>query len=68
MIIDEKSSIMMKPFGLNSGKGPHLQLLDVGEWYALIDPESMFWALVNKDRDMGQALREEILPMYSERA
>jgi hypothetical protein len=40
----------------------------MGEWYALIDPESMFWALVNKDRDMGQALREEILPMYSERA
>jgi uncharacterized protein len=66
MISDEKSSITMKPFGLNSGKGPHLQLLDVGEWYALIDPESMFWALVDKDRDMGQALREEILPMYNE--
>jgi hypothetical protein len=30
MISDENTAITMKPFGLNSGKGPHLQLLDVG--------------------------------------
>jgi uncharacterized protein len=32
----------------------------------LIEPESMFWALMAKDRDLGQALREEILPMYEQ--
>jgi uncharacterized protein len=68
MISDQNTETAMKPFGLNSGQGPHLQLLDVGEWYALIEPESMFWALVAKDRDLGQALREEVLPMYYQHA
>ena len=68
MISDENTAIAMKPFGLNSGMGPRLHLLDVGNWYALIEPESMFWALVAKDRDLSQALREEILPRYEQHA
>jgi uncharacterized protein len=68
MITEQESAQAIKPHGLNSGAGPRLQLLDVGSWYALIEPESMFWALVSKDKDLGTALREEVLPMYQEHA
>lgn len=68
MISDDNIETAMKPFGLNSGKGPHLQLMDVGEWYALMEPDSMFWALVAKGKDLGTALREEVLPVYREHA
>lgn len=62
------SESAIRPLGLNSGTGPHLQLIDVGEWYALLDPDMMFWALVSKDRDLTRALNEEILPRYAEHA
>lgn len=68
MISGEDPAQAIKPFGLNSGTGARLQLLDVGEWYALIDPSSMFWAMVAKEKDLGKALREEVLPVYEEHA
>ncbi len=52
--------------GLNTGEGPRLSLLDVGDWYALIEPESMFWALVAKDQDLSSVLETEVLPTYRE--
>ncbi len=64
----QPSASSVIPFGLNSGQGPHLQLIDVGQWYALLDPDTMFWAMVSKDRDLSSSLQNEILPMYSEHA
>ncbi len=57
---------MSRPIGLNTGEGPRLQLIDVGEKYVLIEPESMFWALVSKDKDLDKVLREEVVPLYRE--
>lgn len=68
MISDVSAAKAIKPFGMNTGKGPKLQLLDVGNWFVLIEPESMFWALVGKDQDLGKVLREEIMPVYNEHA
>ncbi|HSV42870.1 MAG TPA: peptide-modifying radical SAM enzyme CbpB [Methanomassiliicoccales archaeon] len=53
---------------LNTGTGPRLGLMDVGNSYVVIDPNSMFWAFVAKDKDMTSALRDEILPMYRQHA
>ncbi|MBI0584671.1 MAG: peptide-modifying radical SAM enzyme CbpB [Methanomassiliicoccus sp.] len=64
----QTSDSAVRPFGLNTGKGPHLQLMDVGEWYVLLDPETMFWALVSKEKDLSRSLKEEILPLYREHA
>ncbi len=68
MISNEITAQAIKPFGMNTGKGPRLQLLDVGKWFVLIEPESMFWALVGKDQNLGKVLREEIMPVYNEHA
>ena len=70
MISDDfqPSDSAIRPFGLNSGTGPHLQLLDVGQWYALLDPETMFWALVAKEKDLSRSLRDDIIPLYEEHA
>ncbi|NLK25838.1 MAG: peptide-modifying radical SAM enzyme CbpB [Euryarchaeota archaeon] len=70
-MISEKSQLSdsaIRPFGLNSGMGPHLQLLDVGQWYALLDPDTMFWALVSKEKDLSRSLRENIVPLYEKHA
>jgi hypothetical protein len=50
MVSEDVPAQANKILGLNTGAGPRLQLLDVGSWYALIEPESMFWALVAKDK------------------
>ncbi len=68
MVSEEVPAQANKILGLNTGAGPRLQLLDVGDWYALIEPDSMFWALVAKDKDMSTALQEEVLPMWRQHA
>lgn len=68
MVSEDVPAQANKILGLNTGAGPRLQLLDVGNWYALIEPESMFWALVAKDKDLSTALQEEVFPMYRQHA
>jgi uncharacterized protein len=58
----ENASIM--PMRLNSGEGPKLSLIDVGNSWVLIEPESMFWAMVPKGADMAKVMEEEVLPNY----
>jgi uncharacterized protein len=52
--------------GLNTGAGPRLGLIDVGSSYVLIEPDSMFWAMVPKGADLDKAIREDVLPTYRE--
>ena len=56
----ENASIM--PMRLNSGEGPKLSLIDVGNSWVLIEPESMFWAMVPKGADMAKVMEEEVCP------
>ncbi|OPY32446.1 MAG: pyrroloquinoline quinone biosynthesis protein PqqE [Methanomassiliicoccales archaeon PtaU1.Bin124] len=63
-----KPSYPIIPTNLNSGNGPRLGMIDVGNNYVLIDPDSMFWALVPKGADMNSVIEEEVLPMYHEHA
>jgi len=62
------SDSAVRPFGLNTGLGPHFQLIDVGKWYVLLDPDTMFWAMVSSGKDLARTLKEEVLPMYEQHA
>ncbi len=49
----------------NTGNHPQLTLCDIDEETMLvIDPDTVFWALVPKGEDINSKIRQEILPLY----
>jgi len=53
----------------NTGFGPNFSVLDIGmpETVALIEPDSAYWALVNKD-ELGEALSGSLPADFAERS
>jgi len=51
----------------NTGENPRLTMCDVNdEWTVVIDPDTMFWALVSNKRDLQTTIRDEVIPRYLE--
>ncbi len=49
----------------NTGHHPHLTVCDIdGESLLVIDPDTVFWALVPRGEDINSKIRQEILPLY----
>ena len=49
----------------NTGNHPQLTLCDIGEETMLvIDPDTVFWALVPKGDDINSKIMHDILPLY----
>lgn len=49
----------------NTGNHPHLTLCDIDEKTMLvIDPDTIFWALVPKGEDVDSKIMHDILPLY----
>ena len=52
---------------LNTFDRKGLSCLDIDEkWKLVIDPDNVFWSLIQKDKDFNSIVKKEILPLYGE--
>jgi|Deesub1362A_J573_1020465.scaffolds.fasta_scaffold00131_20 uncharacterized protein len=49
----------------NTGSNPRVTFCDIdSNWNLAIDPDTMFWALISKNKDLDVVLSDEVFPMY----
>lgn len=49
----------------NCGSNHHLTICDIDDKRLLaIDPDTVFWSLISKERDLDSTLKKEVIPIY----